>query len=54
MKLFPRNGHGFAGFQVFDPSGNFLVLGIFDRQMGSLQVIKQRVGQGSTFVTGKR
>jgi len=54
MKLFPGDGHGLARLQVFDSSGNFFVPSLFNRQIGRLKAIEQRISQGSAFVTGKR
>ncbi len=54
MELFPRDGHGPARLQVFDPPCNFLVPSFFDRRNGTLKAIEQRIGQGSALIAGER
>lgn len=44
MKFFPRNGHGFARFQIFDSASDFLIPGCLHRLVRTLKAVEQGVG----------
>jgi len=53
MQLLPRHGGGPARSMVFDSARYFLVPGLLDRSIRSLEAVEQRVGQRRALINGK-
>jgi hypothetical protein len=44
MKFFPRDGHGFARFQIFDSASDFLIPRCLHGFVRTLKTVEQGVG----------
>ena len=44
MEFFPRDGHRFVRFQIFDSASDFLVPSLLHRLVRTLKTFQQRVG----------